>query len=331
MRSDRWVRASWRQATIHKVVGAWPIERDSDGSGRVLAYRVRLADGSTAKLGADVVCERLCNEHGERIVLTVDGAAHVLAAHMRGKLGGVFVPGMTLTRLLGLFSRHWHEPLGHGEQSRKIKVSCNRVVGTGGVVSARELAERGVLSGADLRRLADLKEEVFSANVRGSARDRAALVARVNRRWRASNVRLTERNGVVLPAFIAAPQPTRSFVIVLDRPRGIHSVPVVEKWIRTVYPGKLLCGSPAHARSMTLPSVSDPPAGATIDELQRRRDSGQALSERERAAVRAYRDAFEVWYDHGPLLPAMLRRGDPPRRPTKTKRRRSSDGTALHR
>lgn len=313
MRSDRRVRASWRQATIHGVVQASPLERAADGSGRALVYQVQLANGSTAKLAADVVCERLSNEHGERIVLTVDRAAHVVAAHMRGQRGGVFLPGMTLTRVLGLFRRHWHEPLGHAGGSRKIKVLCERVVGTSGVASARELAECGVLSDADLRRLASVKEQAFSANVHGSARDRAALVERVNRRWRASNVRLTVRNNVVLPAFIAAPQPTRSFVIVLDQPRA----PGHERRIQTMHPGELLRDPPSDARYSPMPSDSGRPAGATVGDLQRRSDRGDELSDRERRVLGAYRRAFDVWYDHGPLLPLALGRGGLSRKPPK--------------
>lgn len=307
-RSGRRVRASWRQATIHAVVHAQPIERAADGSGRVVAYRVRLANGSAAKLGADVVCERLYDEHGERIVLTVDRAAHVLAAHKRGKLGGVFLPGMTPTRVLGLFRRYWHEPLGYGERSHKLMVLCDQVVGTSGVASARELAECGVLGDADLRRLARVKEQVYSANVYGSARDRAALVERVNRRWRGSNVRLSMRNGVVLPAFIAAPQPTRSLVIVLDRRAASGPIHGDEKQIRTLYPGKPLCDSPAHARYGPLIGVTDVPKGATIGQLHRRRDDGDALSERERSVLRDYRHAFDVWYEHGSLVPTSLGR-----------------------
>lgn len=277
MRADRSVRASWRQTTIHPLIEARPVEKGTTARGeRVLAYRVRLADGSTVKLDADVVCERLSNEHGERIVLTTDRAAHILAAHMRGRLGGVFLPGMTLTQSLTLFRRHWHEPLGSGRRTRKIVVPCHRIIGTSSVASARELAERGVLSDADLRRLAQLKEEVFSTNLQGSAHDQAALVERVNRRWRTSNVRLTARTGVVLPAFIAPPPPTQSFVVVLDRNGESSQMPSHQMQIRTFYPGKLLC---------------DPPA------------AGQ----RERDLLHGYRDAFEVWYEHGRLLPMTLR------------------------
>jgi hypothetical protein len=277
MRPDRWATTSWRQTTIHEVAEAWPTKRATHGGGQAVTYRVRLATGATVELDPDVVCERLSNEHGERIVLTIDRAAHVLVAHMRGKRGGFFQPGMTLTRVLGLFCSHWHQPLGSGERAHKIRVRCDRVIGTSAVVSARELAELGVLSETDLRGLAQLKEEVFAANVSGSARDRAALVARANKRWRGRNVRLTERNGVVLPAFIAPPPPTRSFVIVLDCTRGSAPAPEHNQWrIRTIYPGKLLRDPLAHAGHLPL-----------------------------------HRDAFDVWYEHGPLLPAALR----PRQP----------------
>lgn len=327
MSPDRRVRAKWRQETIHRVVEARPTQRATDGSGRALAYRVRLADGSTMALDAEVVCERLSNEHGERILLTVDRAAHVLARHKQRNGTGVFARGVTLTRLLGLFRRHHRESLGSGRDSHKIEVSCDRVVGTGGVASVRELAGRGVLSDDDLERLAQLKEETFAANVRYAAADRAAFVERVNADWRDRNVRFRERNGVVLPAFIAEPQPTRSFVVVLDRPRLPGRLPDDEKRIRTVYPGELLCDSPAHARYMPLMSVSDLPAGTTITELQRRHDDGELLGERERTVLRAFRQAFEVWYEHGALLPPWLvpRRG-PRQRP---RERPLTVGTAL--
>ncbi len=318
--SDRWLRASWRQTTIDAVVAARPLERAADGSGRVLSYRVRTADRSLVELDAGAVCERLSNEHHELLLLTVDRAAHVLVRHMRGGLGGAFSPGTTLTDLLGLFCAHCHERLGYGEQSQKITVACDRVVGASGVASARELAARGVIGDEDLKRLAQLKEEVFATNVYGSAIDRAALVAGVNRQWRERNVRLLERNGVVLPAFIAPPQPTRSFVIVLDRPRGLGAVPDDEKRIRTIYPGEPLCDSPAHVRFMPLVSASDLPVGTTIAELQRKHDGGGALSEREQTVVRAHRDAFEVWYEHGPLVRAA-RAGARSRRPSTTRPR----------
>lgn len=307
--SDGWGRASWRQVTIHAVAAVRPVERAADGSARVRVYRLRTADGSTVELGSDTVCERLSNEHGERILLTVDRAAHVVARHLCGGPSGVFLPGMTVTRLLALVCRHCREPLGYGEQSDKISVHCDRVVGHGGVASARELERRGALSAADLRRLRDVKEEVFAANVHGTAAERTALVARVNAQWRERNVRLLQRSGVVLPAFIAAPRPTRSFVVVLDRPRTLGPAPDDEKRIRTIYPGELLCDSPAHARYMPLLSVSDLPVGATIGELDRRHARGEALGEREQAVLRSYRDAFEVWYEHGPLLPATRRAG----------------------
>ena len=288
------------------MVEAWPAGHAADGSGRALSYRVRLADGSTTTLDGAVVCERLRNTHGERILLTVDRASHVLARHKRRDVGGAFARGITLTRLLGLFRRHHREPLGYGEQSDKIQVSCDRVVGTSGIVSAQELARLGGLGEDDLERLAQLKEEAFEASVRYAAADRAAFVARVNEEWRNGNVRLRERNGAVLPAFIAEPPPTQSFVVVLDRSR--RRLTDDERHIRTVYPGELLCDSPAHARYMPLMSVSDLPAGATIAQLQRIHDAGEALDERELAVLCSYRKAFEVWYEHGSLLPAWLGR-----------------------
>ena len=57
---------------------------------------------------------------------SVDWAAHVLARHMRGQPAGVLVPGITLTRVLGLFRRHCHERLGYGEQSHKIRQQRDR-------------------------------------------------------------------------------------------------------------------------------------------------------------------------------------------------------------
>jgi hypothetical protein len=329
------VRASWRQATVHKVVAAWPLVHAGDGSGRALAYRVRKADGSVIELGADVVCERLSNEHRERIWVTVDRAAHVIGRHMRGDLAGVFAQGITLTRLLALFCRHHRERLGYGEGSRQIKVVCDREIGTGGVVSAARLAQRGVLNDGDLDRLAALKEEVFAANVYGSAEQRSALVARANAQWRERNVRLAQRNGVVLPAFIAAPEPTRSFVVVLDAPRGIGTAADDHKRVRTIYPGELLCDSPAHDRYKPLLSVSELPPGATIGLLQRKHDNGHTLTEREEQALRGYRRAFDVWYQHGILVPAppgrrAEREGSPDERPaprTVEERRQAGAGT----
>lgn len=308
MGTDRRERARWRHETIHSVVEARATERATDGSGRALAYRVRLADGSTMALNAAEICERVSNEHGERILLTVGRAAHVLARHKRRNGAGVFARGVTLTRLLGLFCRHHREPLGYGEETQKIKVSCDRVVGTSGVASARELAEQGVLSAEDLDRLAQLKEEVFAAGVRYATADRAAFVACVNDEWRDRNVRLVERNGVVLPTFIAKPRPTRSFVVVLDRPRRVSRLCEDEQRIRTVYPGELLCDSPANARYMPLMSVSDLPPGTTIGQLQRSHEAGAELGEREQSVLRDYRQAFEIWYEHGLLSPPGLRR-----------------------
>lgn len=278
-RSDRSSRASWRQTTIHAVVGARPIHHDAGGNGQVLAYHLTLANRATIELDADVVCERLANEHRERLLLTVDRGAHILARHMRGQWGGVFLQGVTITGLLDLFRRHYHDRLVQGKHPYKIKVSCDRAVGTSGIASASELARRGLLSDDDRERLSQLKEEVFATNLRGNRADRAALVTRVNREWRDGKVRLLERNGVVLPSFIATPQPTRSFVIVLDRPPGI-SQPDDRAQIRTMYPGELLCGAPAPASGTQLAAQAD---------------------------LRAYRQAFEVWYEHGLLIPAQPR------------------------
>lgn len=325
-RHDRQVRASWRQTTIHDLVDARPVRCPTDGS-PAPAYRVRVASGARLELDADAVCERLSNEHGERIALTVDGAAHVLAAHMRGKRAGAFAAGMTLTRLLELFHRRCHEPLGHGERSHKITVSCARVIGTCGVVSTRELVERGVLSDRDLRQLAYLKQEVLAASLYGSAQDRAALVARANARWRASNVRLTERNGVVLPAFIAAPQPTRSFVIVLDPPRA-NGPAHDQRRIHTIYPGRPLCDAPRNPGITPQPGIPDQPPDAAISQRQQARDRGKAPTGRERALLRAYEDAFEVWYEHGPLLPAALQPHPRQAKPRKSALSRRASGAA---
>lgn len=301
------MRATWRQATIHRVVRASPLTRGGE-NGRVSVYRVRMADGSRLDLASDVVCERLSNNHGEQISLPLDAAAHVLARHMRGQLGGVFSRGVTLTRLLRLFCAHSHDRLGYGPESAQIRVLCDRVIGTSGMASTLELAQRGVLSADDLERLAELKEEVFVAGVHGTAVDRMRLVARVNQHWADRNIRLVMRNGVVLPAFIARPQPTRSFVVVLDRPRSLVDRTDDQMWIRTLYPGDPLCASPSHARYMPLAVRSQLPVGATVGQLLQKRDRGEPLSEPEETALRDYRHAFNVWYENAPLVGVAPRR-----------------------
>lgn len=311
MSAEHRLPARWWHETIHRVVQAWPSERSVDGSGRAVTWRVRLADGSYALLDGDDVCEQVSNEHGERILLTVDRAAHVLARHKqhgsgeRGR-GGVFAAGLTITRLLRLFRYHHHHALGRGGRSSRIQVNCERLIGTNAVVSVPELAERRVLSDADLAQLEQLKEEVFAAGVRYSDAERSAFLNRVNEEWRGRNVRLQERNGVLLPVFIAEPQPTRSFVVVLSRARRRDPRHQDASFIRTIYPGELLCPSPANGRFTPLSSVSLLPVGTTIPELYKRRDEGDVLSKREQYAVASYREAFEVWYEHGPLMPAWL-------------------------
>lgn len=309
MRSDRSAGASWRQTTLYGLVEARQIGTAAAGSGAA-AHRVRLADGTTSTLDGDVVCERLSSEHGQRLVLTVERAAHVLSRHMRGKLTGAFLPGMTLTRLLALFCRHWHEPVGFAGEVHKISVSCHRVIGSSATASAKELAELGVLSPSDLRRLAHLKDEVLAVNMHGSRSDRAGLVARANRQWRGRNVRLTERNGIVLPAFIAPPLPARSFVVVFDRSRGAGAGHGRERQILTMQPGRLLCESPSHARYTALRERTECSETA-IGQLQRDHETGGALTQRERELLSSYRHALEVWYENGALLPPALRERRP--------------------
>lgn len=309
MSAEHRLPARWWHETIYRVVQAWPSERSADGSGRAVTWQVRLADGSSALLDGGDVCEQVSNEHGERILLTVERAAHVLARHKqhesgeRGR-GGVFAAGVTITRLLRLFRYHHHQALG--QRYGSIQVNCERLVGTSAVVSASEMAERGVLSDADLAQLEQLKEEVFAAGVWYSDAERSAFLERVNEEWRGRNVRLQERNGVLLPVFVAEPQPTRSFVIVLSRARRRDPRHQDASFIRTIYPGELLCPSPANGRFTPLSSVSLLPVGTTIPELYKRRDEGEVLSKREQYALASYRKAFEVWYEHGPLMPAWL-------------------------